>query len=112
MQPHTVRVIGSFRYLDPAGEKRPVSGLIRFTPERLWVIKDGITWATLSARARLDEDGAFCVELTPTDTDALWWHYLVETPAGGYRVRAPWSVDGHLLTDLIKSARGGRPVSG
>jgi len=79
----------------------PVQGLVRFTPSRLWVVRDGITWACLAPEVRLSEDGSFTVEVTPTDTDPVWWRYLIETPAGWWEASIPHNEAGYTLRGLV-----------
>src|SRR5215831_14495442 len=83
----------------------PVQGLVRCTPERLWVVEGTTTWASLAPDAPLDHTGEFAVALTPTDTDAVPWHYLIETPAGAYRVELPWREQMYHLRELIDAHR-------
>jgi len=78
---------------------RPVAGLVRFVPERLWLVQDGTCWATLAPTVRLSSDGSFVAEVTATDYGG--WHYLVQTPAGSFRVMVPWHPTGHSLKELI-----------
>lgn len=93
----TCIVTGSFQHKN----YRPVQGQIRFTPSRLWVVRDNITWACLAPEVALCEDGSFSVEVTPTDTDAVWWRYLIETPAGAWSVSVPYCEAGYTLRGLI-----------
>lgn len=79
----------------------PVRGMVRFTPERLWVVQAGVHWATLAPEVILDHDGTFCVEVTPTNTDEVPWYYRAETPAGVFRLTVPYINIGWLLKDLI-----------
>jgi hypothetical protein len=79
--PRICLVTGSF-----SQGNRPVQGLVRFTPSRLWVVEDGITWGCLAPTTELDDEGSFTVGLTPTDTDSVPWYYLVQTPAGNFKV--------------------------
>ena len=104
--PTSVTCYGSF-----ARGQSPVQGLVRFTPERLWVIEDGVTWAVLAPWAELDAQGRFEVQLTPTDTDTVPWYYLVETPAGCWRVRVYKQCPRYGLKELIVEHRSGtRPT--
>lgn len=81
--------------------ERPVQGLVRFTPHRLWVVRDGITWACLAPETQLAPDGSFSVQVTPTDTDPVWWRYMIETPAGWWEVSVPQNAAGYTLKGLI-----------
>lgn len=94
--PTAVSVYGSF-----ARGQSPVQGLIRFTPERLWVIESNIPWASLAPEQQLDSQGRFEVLLTPTDTDSVPWYYLVETPAGTWRIRVFKQIRRYGLKELI-----------
>ena len=80
---------------------KPVEGWVQFTPSRLWVIQQGIPWACLAPTKRLDPDGSFVVLLTPTDTDYVPWHYLVDTPAGSFKILVPKNVAMHNLRELV-----------
>jgi hypothetical protein len=82
----------------------PATGWVHFLPERCWVFHHGYYWATLGPVARLDDNGGFSVFLTPTDADAVLWHYRVYSPAGAYRIAVPYDEVGHTLSHLIKSA--------
>lgn len=95
--PRTVTVTGSFQHKDG----RPVQGRIRFMPSRLWVIQDDVAWACLAPEPVLDPDGSFSVQLTPTDTDVIWWRYRVETPAGAWEVSVPYVRTGYTLKELV-----------
>jgi hypothetical protein len=97
MQPPTVTITTQFT----RGNSLPVQGLVRFTPSRLWVMHDGIAWACLAPEVELAADGSFSVEVTPTDTDVVWWRYLVETPAGAWDLSVPYAEAGHTLRELI-----------
>jgi hypothetical protein len=100
--PASVTVYGSF-----ARGQTPVQGLVRFTPERLWVIENGICWAALAPWTELDAEGRFEVLLTPTDTDTVPWYYLVETPAGNWRIRVYRQCPVYGLKELIVEHRPG-----
>lgn len=109
----TTTVTGSFQRKDG----RPVQGLVRFTPSRLWVVVKDITWACLAPEVQLAEDGSFSVQVTPTDTDSVWWRYLIETPAGWWEVSVPHNEAGYTLKGLVgehhpgsRSAHGRRAV--
>jgi hypothetical protein len=78
----------------------PVQGLVRFTPGRLWVVVDTITWACLAPTVSL-EDGRFTALLTATDSDSIPFTYLLETPAGVYETYVPFAEDEYHLPDLI-----------
>jgi hypothetical protein len=86
---------------------RPVTGLVRFTPERLWVVEDGITWATLGPVAEIGSDGTFTVALTPTDIDPIPWYYQVESPAGSFRIRVYRACAHYGLKELIDDHHSG-----
>lgn len=90
--PRRVTVVGQF----VRGET-PVRGRVRFTPDQLWVIEEGVAWATLAPEAELWEDGRFAVELTASS----WWKYLVETPAGEFHLRIPYREAEYTLKELI-----------
>lgn len=102
MQPARVTVTGSF-----ANHDRPVQGLVRFTPGRLWVVASNITWACLAPEVWLDPDGSFVAQVTPTDTDAIMWTYKVCTPAGCWLVYIPTNDAGWSLRELIYEHRPG-----
>jgi hypothetical protein len=80
---------------------RPVQGLVRFTPCRLWVVRDGITWACLAPEVRLDPNGSFTAYVTPYEADPIGVCYQVETPAGAYHLRIPQSETGWALKELV-----------
>jgi hypothetical protein len=101
--PRTVTVTGSFQYKNG----RPVQGLVRFMPSRLWVIQEEIAWACLAPEQVLRSDGSFSVQLTPTDTDALWWRYRVESPAGTWELSVPWVKTGYTLKELVSEHHPG-----
>jgi hypothetical protein len=101
--PRTVTVTGSFHHKNG----RPVQGLVRFTPGRLWVIEGTIAWACLAPEPVLAADGSFSVQLTPTNTDSVWWRYRVDTPAGSYEVSVPWVKTGYTLRELVDEHRSG-----
>jgi len=93
--PRYVSLTGSFTC-----QGRPVQGLVRCTPERLWVLENSIHWASLAPDVPLVY-GHFAVALTPTDTDAVPWHYIIETPAGAFRSQLPWRESPYHLKELI-----------
>ena len=101
--PHEVTVTGSFQHKNG----RPAQGLVRFEPSRLWVIQDDVAWACLAPEVALGPDGSFSVQLTPTDTDVIWWRYRVESPAGLFEVAVPYVRTGYLLKELISEHRSG-----
>jgi hypothetical protein len=101
--PRTVTVTGSFQYKNG----RPVQGLVRFMPSRLWVIQEEIAWACLAPEVPLARDGSFLVELTPTDTDVIWWRYRVESPAGCWELSVPWVKTGYTLKELVSEHHPG-----
>lgn len=86
---------------------RPVQGLVRFTPRRPWIPCEGVTWATLGPELRLDADGRFTAIVTATDSDAIMWDYLVQTPAGDFRVYVPWNQKAWTLRELVNEHRAG-----
>jgi hypothetical protein len=101
MEPRTCVVTAAFeRY------GRPISGTIRFTPQRLWIRK-GQTWACLAPEMALDAAGSFVAEVTATDNDAIMWHYLISTPAGDFPVYVPWNERGWTLRELVDEHRAG-----
>jgi hypothetical protein len=104
--PNTCVVSGSF-----AQHGKPAQGLVRFTPNRLWVMQDRITWACLAPEVRLDSDGAFVAQVTATDTDAILWSYNICTPAGCFVVYVPWSEVGWSLRELIRGHSVGKSSS-
>jgi hypothetical protein len=81
--------------------QRPVKGLVRFTPSRLWVVRDGITWACLAPRVWLANDGGFVTMVTATDNDSVPFTYHIETPAGEFEAYVPWQETGYSLPDLL-----------
>ena len=95
--PPTCTITGSFEQ-----GKRPVQGLVRFTPERLWVIQEGIAWAVLAPEIELEADGSFVVQVTPTNIDPVPWRYLVETPAGSFKISVAMTEMGHTLKELLQ----------
>lgn len=99
--PRTVTVTGSFQHKDG----RPAQGLVRFEPSRLWVIQEEVAWACLAPEVRLSGDGSFSVQLTPTDTDAIWWRYVVICPAGHFEVPIPYVRTGYTLKELVDEHR-------
>jgi hypothetical protein len=101
--PVSVTVYGSF-----ARGQTPVQGLVRFTPERLWVICDDIPWASLAPEVQLDANGRFEVDLTATDNDSVPWYYQVESPAGLFRIRVFKQCSCYGLKELIVEHRSGQ----
>jgi hypothetical protein len=97
-EPRMVVVTGSFVTVH---HEQPVQGLVRFTPARLWVVCDGITWACLAPEVVVGRDGRFTTYLTATDNDSVPFTYLVQTPAGAYETFVPWAEDGYSLKDLL-----------
>ena len=66
---------------------RSLEGVVRFVPERMWVLDQGIPWACLAPQVHL-LDGRFIVRLTPTDADSVPWYYQVQTWSGeAWRIR-------------------------
>jgi hypothetical protein len=55
----------------------------------------------------LRSDGSFSVQLTPTDTDPLWWRYRVESPAGTWELSVPWVKTGYTLKELVSEHHPG-----
>lgn len=96
MGPKRISIIGAF-----TASHRPVQGWVRFTPERLWVVKDGITWASLAPVVPIKPNGHFQVYLTPTDTDPIPWYYQVTTPAGDFRIQVPGYRHAYTLKELV-----------
>lgn len=94
-----VKVQGSFVTED--GYK--VEGIVAFVPDRLWVMQGHTAFATYAPCIELD-DGAFEVELTPTNSGYTRWKYKAITPAGVYKIQVP-SGGPHLLKDLIAMSR-------
>lgn len=80
----------------------PVQGLVRFTPGRLWVVYEGITWACLAPTITVGPSGKFVAYLTATDADSVPFTYTVETPAGAWVTYVPWAENGYSLRDLLK----------
>jgi hypothetical protein len=95
--PRTVPITGSFAY--PGGQ--PVLGKVVFTPQRLWVMQEGVAWASLAPVVELDRQGSFLVYVTPTDTDSVPWHYQVEAPNGVAIFSVPWVKTGYSLRELL-----------
>jgi hypothetical protein len=93
MQPTVVR--GSFATEDGA----PVEGRVQFVPDRIWVYYKSQCYATYAPTVEL-EDGAFQVELTPTDTGYQRWQYTAITPAGNFKIYIP-SGEPRFLKELI-----------
>lgn len=102
MHPSTVTLTGSFER-----NGQPVRGFLRFTPSRLWVVRDRTAWACLAPELAIEPDGSFVTRVTATDTDAIPWHYLVDTPAGLFQIEVPWSEDGYSLRGLVGEHRSG-----
>ena len=102
----TTTVTGSFHR-----NGQPVQGLVRFTPSRLWVVHGGITWACLAPEVMLSADGSFSVQVTPTDSDPVWWRYVIETPAGWWEVSIPACEVGVTLKGLIGEHHPGSRAS-
>lgn len=96
MSPCTVTVTGSFQHKDG----RPVQGLVRCTPSRLWVVVDDTTWACLAPDVAVEPDGSFVARLTATDNDAIGWHYHLDTPAGPFDIEVPAGA-GYSLKGLV-----------
>ena len=94
--PRSAIVTGSF-----IQRGRPVQGLVRFIPSRLWVVVDGITWACLAPEVPLDEFGHFAVLVTATDADPVPWTYALETPAGSFECYVPWAKHSYALPALL-----------
>jgi hypothetical protein len=90
-------ITGSFT----TSQGRPVQGLVRFIPSRLWVVVDNITWACLAPTIQTGRDGSFTAWVTATDNDAVPWTYQVETPAGIWTTYIPWIASGYALPDLL-----------
>jgi len=66
------------------------------------VICDQIPWACLAPEVQLDHlEGRFFVSLTPTDSDPVPWYYVIETPAGAYRLAVPYRAKAWTLKELI-----------
>lgn len=95
-----VKVQGSFVTED--GYR--VEGLVAFVPDRLWVMIGSKAMATFAPVVELD-NGAFEVELTPTDTGWTRWRYKAITPAGVFKIAVPYQESPHLLKDLIDKSR-------
>ena len=94
----TVTVTGSLVHHNG----KPVQGMVRFTPNRLWVVHGDTTWACLAPEVQLEPDGSFTVQVTPTDTDAIWWRYKIELPGGwSYEASIPQNVAGCSLRGLV-----------
>src|SRR3954469_17969745 len=92
----TCTVTGSFVYKNG----HPAQGVVRFIPSRLWVVRGGITWACLAPEVPFSGDVSFAVEVTPTDSDPIWWRYKIETPAGSWEVSIPYCEVGYTLRGL------------
>lgn|SRR5678815_4454559 len=101
--PVPVVVTGSFIHKNG----RPVRGRLRFTPCRMWVIQDGVAWATLAPEVTLEQNGSFSVQVTPTDSDDVQWCYTVDTPAGRFWIAVPSDAVGYTLKELIDEHRSG-----
>ena len=68
-------------------KKEPIAGrIVKFTPNKIWIIEDGQAYATYAPEVMTDEDGRFCVELTRTDQAEYNWHYTVECPMGKWTI--------------------------
>lgn len=93
--PNTVMVTGSF-----FRSGKPVQGLVRFLPSRLWVVVNSITWACLAPTLEL-EHGRFMAYLTATDNDPVRFTYVVQTPAGTYETYAPYLYQPYTLPELL-----------
>jgi hypothetical protein len=100
--PRTCVVSGSFVH-----DEQPAQGLVRFTPSRLWVVQDGITWACLAPEVVLGRDGSFVAQVTATDTDTVPWYYYISTPAGCFQCYVPWNEAGWSLRELIREHHPG-----
>ena len=94
MDPVVVR--GSFVTED--GKR--IEGQVAFVPDLLWVMKGEQAFATYAPTVAL-VDGAFTVELTPTNTGYSRWRYTAITPAGVYRISVPKEGGPHYLKELI-----------
>lgn len=86
---------------------RPVGGCVLFTPNRLWVVYDGTTWACLAPHIKLAPDGSFIAEVTPTDTDVVSWAYQVDTPAGTFELAVPYRSEPYTLRELVDGDHSG-----
>lgn len=80
-----------------------VEGFVAFIPDRLWVMEGNKAMATLAPAVSL-VDGAFIVEVTPTNTGFTRWKYKVVTPAGTFLIQVPMG-DPRYLKELIEMAR-------
>jgi len=98
--PRTSVISGSFSQND-----QPARGWVRFTPSRLWVVQEGVAWASLAPETPLDYDGSFTVQVTSTDSDPINWFYYICTPAGCYQCHVPYNVAGWSLRELISEHR-------
>lgn len=78
---------------------RRVEGIVAFVPDRLWVMEGKVALATYAPTAAL-VDGAFTVELTPTNTGFTRWRYKAVTPAGDFIIEVPKGGP-HYLKELI-----------
>lgn len=94
--PRLCVVTGSFSKND-----KPVEGWVQFTPSRLWVIERGIAWACLAPTVKL-EVGGFAAFVTPTDTDPVPWYYIVDTPAGCFKISIPRKGAEYTLRELVE----------
>lgn len=94
--PQICVVTGSF-----SQRGRPVDGWVRFTPSRLWVIERGVAWACLAPTVQL-ELGGFAALLTPTDSDSVPWYYVVETPAGTFKISLSGQASTYELRELVE----------
>lgn len=97
---HTCLVTGSFSL---NGE--PARGVVRFTPSRLWVVQEGVAWASLAPEVTLSSGGSFTAHVTATDSDPINWAYYICTPAGCYQCHVPFNVAGWSLRELISEHR-------
>ena len=99
---HTCIISGSLFHHD-----QPAHGLLRFVPNRLWVIQDGVTWACLAPEVQLDPDGSFVAQVTATDSDAIMWTYQILFARYLYEVHVPWNEAGWSLKELISEHHPG-----
>jgi len=86
----------------------PVRGLIRFTPDRLWVIEKGIAYACLAPEILLDEDGSFVARVTATDSDAICWKYRIQVERWDFHIEVPWNQNGYSLRELLHERHPGK----
>ena len=86
------------------GDNQPITGIIKFEPSRLWVDKDGKSYATLAPEVQLDENGGFAVMLTPTHGhDNYKWHYTVYCPVGKWSIQVEETADMVSIRKLLPS---------